>query len=155
MTAPQVFAIKDLESLKKLVQKFAQTLVERQILLLEGPMGAGKTQFVRFLLEALQTDFSGMTSPTFAIHNRYETRSGGIDHLDLYRLENSDDLESTGFWDLFSVPKGLVIIEWADKIDQKLLPPSWAKTRISIEFDSDENGADGDEGFRQIQISQL
>ena len=79
----------------------------------------------------------GMTdvaSPSFAIHHRYEnTRKDVIDHLDLYRLQDEDDLESTGFWDLFMQTKAIVAIEWADRLNQDVLPLNWYEIRIHIE----------------------
>jgi tRNA threonylcarbamoyladenosine biosynthesis protein TsaE len=72
------------------------------------------------------------SSPTFAIHHRYENLSTGFgfDHVDLYRLESDDDLESTGFWDLFAPPKGLVVIEWSDRLAVDLLPLNWSQVKV-------------------------
>lgn len=105
---------------------------DRQILLLEGPMGAGKTQLVRFLVDTLGGEET--QSPSFAIHNHYSTPRGPIEHLDLYRLESEEDLESTGFWDLFSQDKALVLIEWADRLNAEYLPPHWSCWRIKMEI---------------------
>lgn len=108
------------------------SLGQKRILLLDGPMGAGKTQFTRFLLEALGGDET--VSPSFAIHNQYSTSRGPVDHIDLYRLENEDDLESTGFWDLFSASQGLIIIEWAERLPAGSLPRTWQKTHLKFEI---------------------
>lgn len=127
--------LNSLQESRAWVAKFLiPSLSDREILLFEGPLGAGKTQLVRFLLENLGTREA--CSPTFAIHHRYETVRGSVDHLDLYRLEDEDDLESTGFWDLFSIQKGLILIEWADRLDSSWLPPDWACRRIRIDFGS-------------------
>jgi tRNA threonylcarbamoyladenosine biosynthesis protein TsaE len=55
-----------------------------------------------------------------------------MDHVDLYRLESEEDLESTGFWDLFGQKKGLVVIEWSDRLNQDLLPLNWYKVKVDI-----------------------
>jgi tRNA threonylcarbamoyladenosine biosynthesis protein TsaE len=113
---------------------------ERTILLLEGPVGAGKTELVRALSENLGIQESA--SPSFAIHHRYD----GMDHVDLYRLQDEDDLESTGFWDLFGQQKGLVVIEWSDRLNQDLLPLNWHKIKIEIQKPADPHQ-------RRLQIS--
>ncbi|MCM2280935.1 MAG: tRNA (adenosine(37)-N6)-threonylcarbamoyltransferase complex ATPase subunit type 1 TsaE [Bdellovibrionaceae bacterium] len=122
--------IKTLEELRAFARDLIPRLTTRQVLLLDGPMGTGKTQLVRFLLEELGSDETA--SPSFAIHNEYETTRGRVDHIDLYRLESEDELESTGFWDLFSAPDGLIIIEWADRLPANHLPPRWS--RLALRF---------------------
>lgn len=124
--------IQDLDGLRKFAVGLAGNLSARHILLLDGPMGAGKTAFTRFLVEALGS--TETVSPSFAIHNQYETKRGLVDHVDLYRLESEDDLESTGFWDLFASAEGLVIIEWAERLPKDSLPVSWKKTRLEFEI---------------------
>jgi tRNA threonylcarbamoyl adenosine modification protein YjeE len=104
----------------------AAALAPRQIVLLSGPMGAGKTALVAAVAEALgprEDQELGVCSPTFAIHNRYETARGAIDHFDLYRVEGEADLESTGLWDLLaSAGPQLVFIEWPERINENDLP---------------------------------
>ena len=109
----------------------AGDLREREILFLNGPVGAGKTEFVKALVGALSGDEVPM-SPSFALHNIYTTSRGDVDHLDLYRLDSDDDLESSGFWDLFEKPPGLVIVEWAEKLNVNHLPSYWTLTQLTI-----------------------
>ncbi len=104
---------------------------ERSLLLLEGPVGAGKTELVKALADCL--GIQETASPSFAIHHHYKNRDVSMDHVDLYRLESEDDLESTGFWDLFGSKKGLIVIEWSDRLNQDLLPLNWYKIRVTIE----------------------
>lgn len=104
----------------------------RTIVLLEGEVGAGKTETVRAL--ARRRGWQAVASPSYAIHLRYEDAAGrGADHLDLYRLESEDDLESTGFWDLFAEPEGLILLEWADRLDPSYLPANWFQLRVRLE----------------------
>ena len=114
------------------IKTLKSRLSERTVVLLEGNLGAGKTFFVQELIK----NFGGnnATSPSFAIHNRYESTRGYIDHIDLYRLTDFDDLESTGFWDLFAAPKGLVLIEWGDRLPLADLPLDWHLLRVKIEI---------------------
>ena len=122
--------IENLEALKNWVSKFCKTWSDRQIILLEGDMGVGKTQFV---IETLNTmGYSEASSPSFAIMNCYETDEMQIDHVDLYRLESDEDLESTGFWDLFLKPKGLIFIEWASRLPKDVYPRNWNCLQVEI-----------------------
>lgn len=113
------------------------------VVLLEGPMGAGKTQITKWIVEALNggtNSASGgpVQSPTFGIHNRYASPLGAIDHIDLYRLESDADLESTGFWDLFR-ESDFVIVEWADRLPIHVWPTGWQKVRLKISVASDNS----------------
>lgn len=112
----------------------------RQIILLNGEMGVGKTQLVRFLGAAYGS--SEVSSPTYALHYQYKMngmkRDGSgdktMDHLDLYRIESDDELESIGFWDLFAVKRGWVVIEWAEKVQLQQLPLDWPILSMDMVF---------------------
>jgi tRNA threonylcarbamoyladenosine biosynthesis protein TsaE len=126
--------IENLAEMKAFAEEVAGQIGERALILLDGPMGAGKTQFTQFLLEALGGE--GGQSPSFAIHNSYEVPRGSIEHFDLFRLKSEDDLESTGFWDFFRAKQGIIVIEWASKLEElglrAALPRSWPCLRIAI-----------------------
>lgn len=80
---------------------------------LAGPLGAGKTHFARGVVAGIDAAAAReVASPTYAIVHSYET-SPPLHHLDLYRLEGEDDLESVGFWELL---EDVVIVEWPDRI---------------------------------------
>lgn len=118
--------------LEGIVREVEKHLADRSIVLLEGDLGAGKTETVKTFARLRGLD--EIASPSFAVHLRYAGADGvSIDHLDLYRLTDDDDLESTGFWDLFGEPQGLVFIEWADRLDHEALPRNWSLLRLRIE----------------------
>lgn len=129
-------SIDSLESLKQFATETAADSGDRLLLLLDGPMGAGKTQFTKFFLEAIGS--SDTVSPSFAIHNSYETARGDVHHFDLFRLESADDLESTGFWDLFE-SDAWVVIEWAEKLNEfgllSALPEAWPRLHLRFTVD--------------------
>ena len=82
-------------------------------LLLEGPLGAGKTTFARALLLGLGVEQPPEGSPTFAIAHEYSSRrKGGVAHIDLYRLKSEEELEDAGILDLFWSRGVIVIAEW-------------------------------------------
>ena len=94
-------------------------------------MGAGKTQFARWILKELGS--TEAASPTFAIHHRYTTKFLDVDHFDLYRVRSDDDLESTGFWDILAASDNLVIVEWSDRLPREAYPKNRRQIFINIE----------------------
>jgi tRNA threonylcarbamoyladenosine biosynthesis protein TsaE len=95
---------------------------------LHGPLGAGKTTFVRHLLHALGVQ-GRVKSPTYAVMEPYELPSGAIRHFDFYRFNDPQEWEDAGFRDVFAAP-GLKLAEWPEKAEG-LLPQ--ADLRITIE----------------------
>jgi tRNA threonylcarbamoyladenosine biosynthesis protein TsaE len=96
------------------------------LLALVGDLGAGKTRFVKGLAAALGIAENLVTSPTFVLMNLHPGRIP-LAHFDLYRLETVD-LPSLGFYDLRN--DSAMVIEWADKVDEKLLGD-----HLRIDFD--------------------
>ena len=78
-------------NLKETIQlgrKFAQELNPKSIILLQGPIGAGKTSFVQGIADGLFIK-EEITSPTFALSHHYSSGKIPLIHMDLYRIENS------------------------------------------------------------------
>jgi tRNA threonylcarbamoyladenosine biosynthesis protein TsaE len=92
---------------------------------LDGPLGAGKTTFVRHLLRALGVA-GRIKSPTYAVVEPHEAVVGGrplaISHFDFYRFSDPREWEDAGFRDLFAAP-GLKLCEWAEQARAALPPP--------------------------------
>lgn len=99
------------------------------IVSLEGTLGAGKSVLVRGMAMALQIPPEDVTSPTFALWQTYEG-SQTLHHLDAYRLNNSDDFLDLGVEELFQA-RGLVVIEWGDKI-ALALPHDYFRVTIEV-----------------------
>jgi tRNA threonylcarbamoyladenosine biosynthesis protein TsaE len=104
---------------------------------LHGPLGAGKTTFVRHLLHALGVQ-GRVKSPTYAVLESYELplapHALTISHFDFYRFDDPQEWEDAGFRDVFGSP-GLKLAEWPEKAGG-LLPP--ADLRIVIDTGPDE-----------------
>lgn len=82
------------------------------IILLKGEMGAGKTTLAQFIFAELGVH-EPVTSPTYTLVNEYTSAAGTVYHFDLYRLKNSDELESIGFTEYLD--SGYVcVIEWPE-----------------------------------------
>jgi tRNA threonylcarbamoyladenosine biosynthesis protein TsaE len=88
---------------------------------LAGPLGAGKTAFVRHLLHALGVE-GRIKSPTYAIVETYELDAHAISHFDFYRFDDPQEWEDAGLRDLFGAP-GLKLVEWAEKAEPLLPVP--------------------------------
>ncbi len=141
--------IKNLDEFRQWIcDVMVPSLAQREVLLLKGLVGVGKTQFVRFLVEELGAKEA--CSPSFAIHNSYLVSNGHVDHIDLYRLEDEEDLESTGFWDLFTQQKGLIIVEWAERLNESFLPPGWRIRSIELSFSPQERESQ----IRNIEMTE-
>ena len=112
-------------------KNFVTNLSPKSIVILKGPIGAGKTSFVQGIGQGLCIKES-ITSPTFALSHHYESGSMHLIHMDLYRIENSisarelfieeeEELEAN---------KGLLIIEWPELIEP-ILEKYW---KIEINY---------------------
>ena len=121
---------------------------------LHGPLGAGKTTFVRHLLHALGVQ-GRVKSPTYAVVEEYEVDATGpanvpasapwhIWHFDFYRFDDPQEWEDAGFRDVFASP-GLKLAEWPEKAEE-LLPPADVRIDIDAVFDPDIDraGVDAD-----------
>ncbi|GAA5335127.1 MULTISPECIES: tRNA (adenosine(37)-N6)-threonylcarbamoyltransferase complex ATPase subunit type 1 TsaE [Thermus] len=100
-----------LEDTEALAQEVLPLLPEGALVVLEGPLGAGKTTFTRFLAEAL--GFGGrVTSPTYTLIHTYPTPQGPLVHADLYRLKDPHLLLPQ----LEAAREGarLLLVEWGD-----------------------------------------
>jgi len=103
---------------------------EGLLVVLSGPLGAGKTLFAKGLAKALGVAPDDVTSPTFAICSEYDLADGRrIAHLDGYRLESAAELEGAGFLDLL-VAGTIVLIEWGERF-REALPADRLEIEIS------------------------
>ncbi|PIZ46269.1 tRNA (adenosine(37)-N6)-threonylcarbamoyltransferase complex ATPase subunit type 1 TsaE [Candidatus Woesebacteria bacterium CG_4_10_14_0_2_um_filter_44_9] len=101
---------------KELFQKYEGYLGQRPIVFaLEGEMGAGKTQFTKGLGKVLGIK-EEIVSPTFNLILEY----GELAHIDVWRLENPQELEILGFLKMIEDKNKVVAIEWAEKVAEAI-----------------------------------
>ena len=97
---------------------FVKNLEPKSIVILKGPIGAGKTSFVQGIGQGLCIKES-ITSPTFALSHHYESGSLHLIHMDLYRIENSLSARELFIEEEEELDKnnGILIIEWPELIE--------------------------------------
>lgn len=103
------------------------------VVLLSGDLGSGKTAFVKLLGRRLGIK-DEITSPTFLIMKKYETKNPfylSLVHIDAYRVEDPKEFETLRLGEIFSDPNILVVIEWPEKMGNVI--PRDAYT-LSFEF---------------------
>lgn len=120
------------KDLPKIAKKIADQLRPGDILVLSGPLAAGKTTLTREIARSL--GYQGpVTSPTFVLERRYPLKDQSIKqiiHLDFYRL-NPDEVASFDWQEQLTDPDNLTIIEWPE-IAQGHLPPSAKKISLEV-----------------------
>ncbi len=122
------WVLEDLEATRALGRWLVEQPDRPSLLLLEGPLGAGKTSLVQGLALALGIA-EPITSPTFALSQHYSQGSPPLVHLDLYRLERPDAAN-----DLFLQEEeealgmgALLVVEWPERLSLQL-PDAWKLT---------------------------
>ncbi len=110
--------IKNLKELENLSKNIAQRCYGGMFIGLIGDLGAGKTQFTKFLVKNLGGNINDVVSPTFTILNEYNTKSFKVYHFDLYRLNSINELEEIGYKDFFFEKDAITVVEWIDRIPE-------------------------------------
>ncbi len=124
------------EETMKLAARLAKRAGRGAVILLDGPLGSGKTTFVRGFLRGL--GFRGhVPSPTFTIVNEYRRLRPPVYHLDMYRVENGE-LGNLGLEEYFEDVRAAVLIEWPEVV--RLIVPA---DRIEISFRHVSGGGRG------------
>ena len=128
---------------------FGKSLGERAkagtVYTLIGDLGVGKTVFTQGLAKGLEIQ-EPISSPTFTIVQVYEEGRLPLDHFDVYRIGDVEEMEEIGYEDYF-YGAGVSLIEWANLIEE-ILPEKY--TEIKIEKDL-EKGFD----YRKITVTSI
>lgn len=128
----------DEQATRALGEALAAVLQRGDFLGLIGHLGAGKTTLVQGLVRALSPkedeDAIVVHSPTYTLINHYAT-TPPISHMDLYRLERYDDLESIGYWDVIESGRSIACVEWFSTV-----PESWPEEGVVVKLERDGEG---------------
>lgn len=145
MEFPSVHTTMSEQETRELARRLGRTLVPGDVVALTGPLGAGKTVFVRGLAEGAGADPSEVSSPTFALLHEYGRGPGGSGvfvHLDLYRLADEErELREIGLPELLA--GRIAAVEWPGPAAERLLSPTY---RVHLEPEGD--------GARRIRLEK-
>ena len=115
----------------ELASRFAECLETPAVIYLQGDLGAGKTTFARAYVHAL--GFQGyVKSPSYGLLETYDVGSQKVLHLDLYRIEDPEELEYLALRDLFDSQTAL-LVEWPERGINHLPAPD-----LVLEFGENE-----------------
>lgn len=114
---PLLFHASSTAETNKIATEIFQQLEKENVISLEGPLGAGKTHFVKAIATAMGID-EEVTSPTFTLLQSYGSSQNRLHHADFYRLKNESEALDLGLSDYFE--EGLTIIEWGNKFPNVL-----------------------------------
>ncbi len=106
----KVFKLTDEAKTHRFARAIGARLDLGDTILLDGPVGAGKTAFARALIQSLLVQQEDIPSPTFTLVQVYDTRVGPLWHADLYRIESISEIEELGLYEAFDT--SITIIEW-------------------------------------------
>ena len=125
----------------------ARRLAPGSVVLLVGPLGAGKTTLAKGIARGLGVT-EEVISPTYTIVSEYQGRLP-LHHVDLYRIEGSDQIDNLGLDD-FLWGEGVSLVEWGEKIEADLrqLHPGAGRTlKVDLRL--------ADDGGRDIEVREL
>ncbi len=116
-------------------EKLGKCLEGGEFILLRGPLGVGKTIFVKGIARGLKVPSSVyVRSPSFTLLHIYQGRLP-LYHFDLFRMKNAGDLTSIG-WDEYLSGEGVVVVEWGDRFPDYL--PSYLSIKLDFVEKDDE-----------------
>jgi tRNA threonylcarbamoyladenosine biosynthesis protein TsaE len=102
--------LRSLDDTRELARRLARRAPPGTLIVLTGPLGAGKTTLIRFLAEALGSE-AAVTSPTYTLVHEYPTPEGVLVHIDAFRLDDAAALEQLGLDETLERAR-LVVVEW-------------------------------------------
>ena len=108
------FDLHDEAATRQLASNVARILRPGDVILLEGPIGAGKTFFARGVIQAILGVAEDVPSPTFTLVQVYDGPRGDIWHCDLYRLTHPDEAIELGLEEAFEA--SICLVEWPDRL---------------------------------------
>lgn len=125
----RVVDVADLAATEALGREVASTLTPGTVVALIGPLGAGKTHFVRAIVEGLGGDGRQVSSPTFALIHEYAARLP-VYHFDAYRLSDAAAYADLGVAEYFA-GDGVCLVEWADRVEAAM-PAEYLRIVIQV-----------------------
>ncbi len=129
----KMYDLPNLQATNDLAVKISRLIKTGDAILLSGPLGIGKTAFVRSFLRFICEDSEmEVPSPSFTLVQHYESPKFSLYHYDLWRLENEQDLIELD-WD--DAMEGVVLVEWPERL-QDFVPDGALHIDFSLHSDS-------------------
>lgn len=125
--------------------KLGENAITGDVICIYGDLGVGKTLFSQGFARGLGVK-EYVNSPTFTIVQEYDDGRIPLYHFDVYRIEDSEEMEEIGFTDML-YGEGVCLIEWADMIED-ILPDHYMK--VLIQKDLEKGFA-----YRRIVVEQF
>lgn len=110
----QEFRLNGEAATDRLAAAVAAMVQPRDVILLKGDLGTGKTRFARGFIAARAGRALDVPSPTFTLVQTYELSGGTVWHFDLYRLDRPQDAAELGIEEAFA--DGISLVEWPDRL---------------------------------------
>lgn len=112
---PKTYSNLSKKGLQDLASKMGRSLIKKSAVIgLSGQLGAGKTTFAKSFAKAL--GLKHITSPTFIVVNSHNLKNRKhFYHIDLYRLNSKNELQTLGLDELFKEQDRIILIEWVEK----------------------------------------
>ncbi|HEY4333587.1 MAG TPA: tRNA (adenosine(37)-N6)-threonylcarbamoyltransferase complex ATPase subunit type 1 TsaE [Ilumatobacteraceae bacterium] len=136
---------RSIDDTRAIAASIAHLARNRDLIVLAGPMGAGKTAFAQGFARSLGIH-EPVTSPTYTLVHTYQAGRTTLHHADLYRLEHTAEVEDLGLDEMRE--DSIILVEWGDVVD---LGP---QLRVELELgDLPARGGDGDECERGLVLT--
>jgi len=129
---------------KEIAISLVKKIKKGGVICLFGDLGTGKTVFTKGLAEGLGVENLSIKSPTYTYIRHHKKNGQNIYHIDLYRLEQIDELLALELDEIMQNKENIIIVEWADRMGS-VLP----KKRIDVEISYI------DDTSREIKITEL
>ncbi len=137
----QQITVSNLDGIAAAAKQFVALMGTNKVFALFGPMGVGKTTFVRAVCQELGVQDT-VTSPTFAIVNEYRTATArSVYHFDFYRIRKVEEVYDMGYEDYF-YSGSVCFLEWPELVEE-LLPEDVVRVTLS----------EAEDGVRTISLS--
>lgn len=132
--------LKSTEDTDAFGRELAEKAGPNSVIALTGDLGAGKTTLTKAIAKGLGVSET-LTSPTFTIVCEYDSGRLPLFHFDVYRVHDSEELFEIGFED-YMHKGGLCVIEWADLLEEGMLPGDTIHIKLSYGENDDERIAE-------------
>ena len=119
---------------RKLAEMLTKLNIKRAYIAMRGEMGVGKTVFTRGFVSHFGR--ANVKSPTYTIVNEYRLSTKNIYHFDLYRISDSDDLESIGYHE-YVESDAYSIVEWSERVPEYIPDDAITVTISRVAEDAD------------------